>query len=148
VILASLGNGREGDCEFIMWEKILMIRMETYCGTTGYASPEMLAGRKYLGVETDVWSLGIILYTLLAGGLPFDDDNDGVMKDLILKGEYEEPEWLTEGELGGCFDRNQADDRCPVSCSQYASDRTYQKTFNRSYSHSLMVQINNSGQDA
>jgi serine/threonine protein kinase len=58
----------------------------------------MLAGRKYLGVETDIWSLGIILYTLLAGGLPFDDDDEGVMKDLILKGEYEEPEWLTEGE--------------------------------------------------
>lgn len=73
--------------------------METYCGTTGYASPEMLAGRKYLGIETDVWSLGIILYTLLAGGLPFDDDNEGVMKELILKGEYEEPEWITEGEL-------------------------------------------------
>ena len=73
--------------------------METYCGTTGYASPEMLAGRKYLGVETDIWSLGIILYTLLAGGLPFDDDDEGVMKDLILKGEYEEPEWLTEGEI-------------------------------------------------
>jgi serine/threonine protein kinase len=73
-------------------------RMETYCGTTGYASPEMLAGRKYLGIETDVWSLGIILYTLLAGGLPFDDDNESVMKDLILKGEYEEPEWITEGK--------------------------------------------------
>jgi serine/threonine protein kinase len=88
-----------------------MGRMETYCGTTGYASPEMLAGRKYLGVETDVWSLGIILYTLLSGGLPFDDDNEAVMKDLILKGEYEEPEWLTEGKPKS--PRGQADDRCP-----------------------------------
>lgn len=73
--------------------------METFCGTTGYASPEMLAGRKYLGVETDIWSLGIILYTLLSGGLPFDDDNEGVMRDMILKGEYEEPEWLSDGAL-------------------------------------------------
>lgn len=73
--------------------------METFCGTTGYASPEMLAGRKYLGVETDIWSMGIILYTLLSGGLPFDDDNEDVMKELILKGEYEEPEWLSEGEI-------------------------------------------------
>ncbi|KLT44506.1 Pkinase-domain-containing protein [Cutaneotrichosporon oleaginosum] len=70
--------------------------METFCGTTGYASPEMLACKKYLGVETDIWSLGIILYTLLCGGLPFDDDDERVMKDLIIKGEYEEPEWLTE----------------------------------------------------
>jgi serine/threonine protein kinase len=71
--------------------------METFCGTTGYASPEMLAGRKYLGVETDIWSLGIILYTLLAGGLPFDDDNEAIMKELIIKGEYEEPDWLSDG---------------------------------------------------
>ncbi|KAL1413082.1 hypothetical protein Q8F55_000831 [Vanrija albida] len=70
--------------------------METFCGTTGYASPEMLAGKKYQGVETDVWSLGIILYTLLCGGLPFDDDDERVMKDLIERGEYDEPEWLSE----------------------------------------------------
>lgn len=68
---------------------------------SGYASPEMLACKKYLGVETDIWSLGIILYTLLCGGLPFDDDDERVMKDLIQKGEYEEPEWLSEGEYCG-----------------------------------------------
>lgn len=94
------------------------IRMDTFCGTTGmlscwsvalaplispgYASPEMLACRKYLGEETDVWSLGIILYILLCGGLPFDDDDDHVMKDLIIKGDYEEPEWLSEGMFRRC----------------------------------------------
>ncbi|KAJ9113947.1 hypothetical protein QFC19_000142 [Naganishia cerealis] len=70
--------------------------LETFCGTTGYASPEMLQGRKYAGAEADVWSLGIILYTLLCGGLPFDDDDEEVMKSFIYKGEYEEPEWLSE----------------------------------------------------
>lgn len=65
--------------------------MDTWCGTTAYASPEMLKGEKYSGEETDIWSAGIILYALLTGGLPFDDDDDDVMRDLILKGEYYNP---------------------------------------------------------
>ncbi|KAK4687160.1 hypothetical protein P7C73_g2953, partial [Tremellales sp. Uapishka_1] len=87
VKLGDLGFARE-------WQRGRL--MDTFCGTTGYASPEMLAGRKYLGVETDVWSLGIILYILLCGGLPFDHDDEMAMKDLIMQGEYEEPEWLSE----------------------------------------------------
>ncbi|WWC88428.1 uncharacterized protein L201_003339 [Kwoniella dendrophila CBS 6074] len=84
-----------GDLGFVReWQRGRL--MDTFCGTTGYASPEMLAGRKYLGVETDIWSMGIILYTLLCGGLPFDDDDERVMKELIMKGEYEEPDWLSE----------------------------------------------------
>lgn len=51
--------------------------------------------------EADIWSLGIILYTLLCGGLPFDDDDEHVMKSLIMKGEYEEPEWLSDGPYLG-----------------------------------------------
>ncbi|WVN89881.1 uncharacterized protein L203_105111 [Cryptococcus depauperatus CBS 7841] len=84
-----------GDLGFVReWQRGRL--MDTYCGTTGYASPEMLSCRKYLGVETDIWSLGIILYILLCGGLPFDDDDERVMKELIQKGKYQEPDWLSE----------------------------------------------------
>ncbi|TFL00331.1 hypothetical protein BDV98DRAFT_112370 [Pterulicium gracile] len=69
--------------------------METFCGTTGYASPEMLQGKKYCGPEVDIWSLGIILYTLLTGTLPFDDDDELEMRNKIIKGSYEDPEWLS-----------------------------------------------------
>ncbi|EPQ27686.1 uncharacterized protein PFL1_04824 [Pseudozyma flocculosa PF-1] len=69
--------------------------MDTFCGTTGYAAPEMLAGKRYTGQEVDIWSLGIILYALLCGALPFDDDDEAVMKDKILKGVFELPECLS-----------------------------------------------------
>ncbi|KAF8950490.1 hypothetical protein BDZ97DRAFT_1894891 [Flammula alnicola] len=78
--------------------------METFCGTTGYASPEMLQGQKYQGPEVDVWSLGIILYCLLTGTLPFDDDDEDnilvkdVMKRLTIPQILAHP-WFTSGKL-------------------------------------------------
>ena len=71
--------------------------LETFCGTTGYASPEMLMGKKYMGPEVDIWSMGIILYCLLTGTLPFDHDNESVMRDMIIQGDFEDPEWLSAG---------------------------------------------------
>lgn len=63
--------------------------LETSCGSPHYAAPEIISGLHYHGAESDVWSCGVILFALLTGRLPFDDDN---IRDLLLKvqvGEFE-----------------------------------------------------------
>ncbi|KAJ1521043.1 hypothetical protein ONE63_002754 [Megalurothrips usitatus] len=67
----------------------------TSCGSPTYAAPELVLGKKYLGHEVDVWSMGVLLYALLCGFLPFDDDKIDTLYKKILDGKYEEPSWLT-----------------------------------------------------
>lgn len=69
--------------------------LETSCGSPHYASPEIVMGKKYHGSSSDIWSCGIILFALLTGHLPFNDDN---VKKLLLKvqaGRYQMPQSLS-----------------------------------------------------
>ena len=63
--------------------------LDTSCGSPNYAAPEVISGRMYAGPEVDVWSCGVILYALLCGRLPFDDENIPALFRKIKSGRRE-----------------------------------------------------------
>ena len=65
--------------------------LETPCGSPGYAPPEMILGKLYEGIKTDIWSCGIILYAMMFGCLPFDDYEEEKLYQKIIVGKYEYP---------------------------------------------------------
>ncbi|XP_054002994.1 maternal embryonic leucine zipper kinase-like [Hylaeus anthracinus] len=69
--------------------------LQTSCGSPTYAAPELILGKKYLGSEVDIWSMGVLLYALLCGFLPFDDNSIENLYRKILSGKYDEPCWLS-----------------------------------------------------
>lgn len=70
--------------------------LKTACGSPCYAAPEMIAGKKYQGVKTDLWSSGVILYAMVAGFLPFEDPKTSNLYKKILAGEYKIPKFLSQ----------------------------------------------------
>jgi serine/threonine protein kinase len=67
----------------------------TACGSPCYAAPEMIAGKKYFGPLADLWSLGVILFALVSGYLPFEDPNTSVLYKKILGCDYTTPRWIS-----------------------------------------------------
>jgi serine/threonine protein kinase len=96
VLLDKEGNVKLVDFGFTREYEGKASYLQTWCGTVCYSAPEMLRGEKYAGEKVDVWSLGIILFALLKGELPFDEDDDAATKAKILKDEPEYPEHWPE----------------------------------------------------
>ncbi|XP_074558458.1 CBL-interacting protein kinase 9-like [Curcuma longa] len=69
--------------------------LHTACGTPNYVAPEVLNDKGYDGTISDVWSCGVILFVLIAGYLPFDDQNITILHKKISKADYSFPAWFS-----------------------------------------------------
>lgn len=70
-------------------------RLKTACGSPSYASPEMLSGKRYSGPLIDIWASGIVLFAMVCGFLPFDDDNVERLYKKIIAGHFEVPPFVS-----------------------------------------------------
>ena len=68
--------------------------LSTACGSPCYAAPEMIAGKKYQGLQVDIWSCGVIMYAMLCGYLPFEDKNTKKLYQKIIAGQYHIPSFI------------------------------------------------------
>ncbi|KAG6901573.1 hypothetical protein C0995_010341 [Termitomyces sp. Mi166 len=69
--------------------------LSTSCGSPNYAAPEVINGGMYAGPEIDVWSAGVILYVMLCGRLPFEDENVNRLFEKIRAGKFPMPNFLS-----------------------------------------------------
>ena len=86
IIDFGLSNKYNKDNEELLWSS---------CGSPCYAAPEMIKGDKYHGVDTDIWSSGIILYLMLCKSFPFNDRNNSKLYQKILSGKFILPNYLS-----------------------------------------------------
>ncbi|KAJ1660735.1 Serine/threonine-protein kinase, partial [Dispira simplex] len=70
-------------------------QLSTFCGSLYFAAPELLSAKAYTGPEVDIWSFGIVLYVLVCGKVPFDDQSMPALHAKIKRGHVEYPSWLS-----------------------------------------------------
>lgn len=75
------------------------IPLLTSCGSPNYAAPEVISGQAYGGMEVDIWSCGVILYAMVCGSLPFDDEPKSALFAKIQEGKYYVPDFISADVL-------------------------------------------------
>ncbi|QEU59291.1 hypothetical protein KDRO_B05580 [Kluyveromyces lactis] len=99
ILLDGNGHAKLTDFGFTR-EMATRSQLETICGTTVYMAPELIERKCYDGFKVDIWSLGIILYTMINGYMPFDEDDDIKTKLKIVNDELDfNQEWISDDAI-------------------------------------------------
>ncbi|EPX72825.1 CAMK/CAMKL protein kinase Ppk16 [Schizosaccharomyces octosporus yFS286] len=86
--IGDFGFSRDTDCSRRTF-------MSTRCGTVAYSAPEIVLGQKYIGECADIWSLGVIMYAMMVGRLPFDEDDTSLTEHKIINEQPFIPETIS-----------------------------------------------------
>ncbi|KAK1323141.1 CBL-interacting serine/threonine-protein kinase 8 [Acorus calamus] len=97
LLLDSQGTLKISDFGLSAWPEQGDSLLRTTCGTPNYVAPEVLSHKGYNGAIADVWSCGVILYVLIAGYLPFDEEDLTTLYSKIEKAEFSCPSWFPVG---------------------------------------------------
>lgn len=104
--------------------------LKTFCGSLYFAAPELLQAKQYTGPEVDIWSFGIVLYVLVCGKVPFDDQSMPQLHAKIKKGHVDYPPWLSAECRGLIHKMLQTDPQQRVSLSEIMNHPWITKGFN------------------
>ena len=85
-----------GDFGLSKYYKNKNVKMSTICGSPCYSAPEMLRGNKYKPYPIDVWGIGIILYCMLCGALPFEDNKEDDLVRKVIQCDYNCPYYVNQ----------------------------------------------------
>jgi serine/threonine-protein kinase HSL1 (negative regulator of Swe1 kinase) len=98
ILLDQDGNVKIADFGMAALHQTPDHKLQTSCGSPHYAAPEVIDGKSYRGDKIDIWSMAVILYAALSGGLPFDSQTENVQEVLykIRRVNYTIPDWFSD----------------------------------------------------